>query len=279
MKLSIAIVSYHSDIPALKEALRSLVESVGVACAQNPALRVEFYLIDNDPAASTSLTLSRELNQLTQQGIHSVRVIHSGRNLGYGGGHNQCLSYESSKLDSDYHLILNPDVILARDFIEQGLLFLGREAGVVAVAPYVENEKGEPTYLCKRYPTVLDLWLRGFMPSFIQRQFSRRLARYQMQDVYEQKQVNRDIPIISGCCMLVRSQVFRELDGFDERFFLYFEDFDLSLRMARKGKVAYNPAMRIQHLGGFSAKKGLWHIQQFARSGKQFFDKHGWRWR
>lgn len=278
MKLSVAIVSYHSDIPALRQALHSMVESIRVACLQYPALQTTFYLIDNDPDASTSRALSGELNQLMQQGIQSVQVIHSGKNLGYGAGHNQCLINRSLKFDSDYHLILNPDVVLARDFIEQALQFMAKETEVVAVAPYVENERGEPSYLCKRYPAVLDLWLRGFMPALIQRVFCRRLAWYQMQDVYERKLVNKDIPIISGCCMLIRSRVFRELNGFDEQFFLYFEDFDLSLRMALKGKVAYNPSMRIQHLGGFSAKKGLWHIQQFIRSGRQFFDKHGWRW-
>jgi GT2 family glycosyltransferase len=278
MKLSIAIVSYHSDVAALRQALDSLVESIRAARDQFPALQADFYLIDNDPAASTSGALASELMQLKQRGFHGVDVIRSGKNLGYGAGHNQCLQSQHLKLDSQYHLILNPDVILERDFIEQGLLFMEADTDVVAVAPYVENEKGEPTYLCKRYPTVLDLWLRGFMPSFIQHWFGRRLAHYQMQDVYELKRVNRQIPIISGCCMLVRSPVFCDLQGFDPRFFLYFEDFDLSLRMAQKGRVAYNPAMRIQHLGGFSAKKGLWHIQQFARSGKQFFDKHGWRW-
>lgn len=278
MKLSIAIVSYHSDIPALTQALHSLVDAVTLARGKYPALQVVFYLIDNDPAASTSYALTSELRQLEQRGIQGVEVICSAKNLGYGAGHNQCLHSPHLKLDSDCHLILNPDVILASDFIEQGLLFLERDRDVVAVAPYVENEKGEPTYLCKRYPTVLDLWLRGFMPSFIQRWFGQRLAYYQMQDVYALKQVNRDIPIISGCCMLIRTSVFRELKGFDERFFLYFEDFDLSLRMAEKGKVAYNPAMRIQHLGGFSAKKGPWHIQQFIRSARQFFAKHGWRW-
>lgn len=275
MKLSISIVSYHSDIAVLRQTFNSLITSVQLACVQNPSLEVCFYFMDNDPAASASRALAHDLARLPQRGIHAVEIIHSGKNLGYGGGHNQYLKTADT---SDYHLILNPDVVLAPDFITQGLGFLARESDVVAVAPYVENEKGEPTYLCKRYPTVLDLWLRGFMPSFIQSCFGRRLGHYQMQDVYEQSRVNKDIPIISGCCMLLRSPVFRELGGFDERFFLYFEDFDLSLRLADKGHVAYNPAMRIKHLGGFSARKGLWHIQQFARSGRQFFDKHGWRW-
>jgi GT2 family glycosyltransferase len=274
MKLSIAIVSYHLDLPVLRRALASVVDTLGNARRQWPDLQAHFFLIDNDPAGSGSRGLEAELGQLKQRGVQAVDIIHNGKNLGYGAGHNRCLE----KIDSDYHLVLNPDVILADDFLAQGLSFLEAEPGVVIVAPHVENEKGEPAYLCKRYPTVLDLWLRGFMPIFVQQLFQRRLDLYQMKDVYDSNMLHQQIPIVSGCCMLVRSNIFRQLDGFDERFFLYFEDFDLSLRAARYGKVAYHPGMHIRHLGGFSARKGLWHIQQFARSGKQFFDKHGWKW-
>lgn len=279
MKLSIAIVSYHSDLPTLNRSIESVAEAIEGAHQQWPDLRVDFYLIDNDPAASTSHALSKTLQQLKTRGMHYVEVIQNSKNLGYAAGHNSCLKSRClKKLDSDYHLILNPDVILADGFFWQGIDFLEKHKEVAVVAPYVENENGEPAYLCKRYPSVLDLALRGFMPAFVQRQFQARLDRYQMKDVYQAKQVNKEIPIISGCCMLIRTNILRELGGFDERFFLYFEDFDLSLRVAKRGKVAYNPAMHIQHLGGFSAQKGFWHIQQFARSGRQFFDKHGWKW-
>lgn len=274
MKLSIAVVSYHSDLPTLRHALESVADAVAEAHDQQPYLETRLTLIDNDPHCSGSRGVKTELALLKQRGFQQIDVIESGKNLGYGGGHNLCLP----QMESDYHLILNPDVVLAKDFFRQGLSFLEKEQGVVVVAPHVENEKGEPAYLCKRYPTVLDLWLRGFMPSFIQSLFRQRLDHYQMKDVYEARQVNQQIPIISGCCMLIRSGAFRELKGFDERFFLYFEDFDLSLRAKKFGKVAYYPAMRIQHLGGFSARKGWWHIQQFIRSARQFFAKHGWKW-
>jgi len=274
MRLSIAIVSYHSHLPTLKQSLDSVVRALADARSQWPDLQTAFFFIDNDPVGSGSRELASELSELTQRGIQTVTVIENGKNLGYGAGHNTCLG----QLVSDYHLILNPDVILKEDFLVAGLSFLEKEMGVVVVAPYVENEKAEPAYLCKRYPTVLDLWLRGFMPVSIQKLFQRRLDFYQMKDVYDGQKIHTHVPIVSGCCMLIRSHIFRELKGFDEQFFLYFEDFDLSLRAASYGRVAYDPAMRIRHLGGFSAKKGLWHIQQFARSGKQFFDKHGWKW-
>lgn len=274
MKLSIAIVSYHSDVPVLSRAMDSIACVLANTHTQWPGLQTTFFFIDNDPACSGSRDLAEELHKLAFKGVQKIEVIKNGQNLGYGGGHNRCLE----KLDSDYHLILNPDAIMADDFLEQGLSFLEKEQDVVVVAPHVENEKGNPAYLCKRYPAVIDLWLRGFVPVFVQHLFQKRLDHYQMKDIYDNRKVDKHIPIISGCCMLIRSNVFHKLKGFDERFFLYFEDFDLSLRAARYGKVAYNPAMRIQHFGGFSARKGLWHIWQFILSGKKFFDKHGWKW-
>ena len=99
-----------------------------------------------------------------------------------------------------------------------------------------------------------------------------------MESLYIKEAINREVPIASGCCLLLRTQAFRELGGFDEQFFLYFEDFDLSLRLAQKGQIAYHPKLRIRHHGGFSSSKGLWHIRQFSQSGKQFFKKHGWKW-
>jgi GT2 family glycosyltransferase len=279
MKLSIAIVTYHSDLAILQSSVDSVVVAVACARQQWPMLEVDFYLIDNDPAASSSRALASRLAQLTSQGIAYLEIIHSGKNLGYGAGHNACLNaFCKRPLVSDYHLILNPDVILAEDFLLQGLAFLEKEKNVAAIAPYVENEDGTAAYLCKRYPTVLDLFLRGFTPAPVRHCFRQRLDHYQMKDIYDAQQVNTAVPIISGCCMLVRTGIFRELNGFDERFFLYFEDFDLSLRMAAKGKVAYHPALRIRHLGGFSARKGFWHVQQFIRSARQFFAKHGWKW-
>jgi GT2 family glycosyltransferase len=275
MKLSIAIVSYHYDLPTLRRTLHSIAESAAHARQQWPGLQVMLYVVDNDPQQSSLAGLAADLAAVKQPGALAVEGVAVRHNLGYGGGHNRC----RDKLDSDYHLILNPDVILAEDFLWQGLSFLEKENDVVAVSPHAVSETGAPLYLCKRYPTVLDLWLRGFMPALLQKPFAKRLARYQMEEVYQSRQVVRDIPIISGCCILIRTSTFRELGGFDEQFFLYFEDFDLSLRLAGRGKVAYHPAMHIQHFGGFSAHKGFWHIQQFVRSGKRFFDKHGWRWR
>ena len=65
---------------------------------------------------------------------------------------------------------------------------------------------------------------------------------------------------------------------FDRRFFLYFEDYDLSLRSAEITRIAYVPAVKVVHHGGHAARKGLRHIGMFVRGAALFFRLHGWKW-
>ena len=69
-----------------------------------------------------------------------------------------------------------------------------------------------------------------------------------------------------------------EVGGFDEQYFLYFEDFDLSMRLRKFGRLMYVPSVRIVHHGGYAASKGWKHLRMFASSGFRFFRQHGWRW-
>jgi GT2 family glycosyltransferase len=180
-------------------------------------------------------------------------------------------------LTSDFHLVLNPDVELETDALRAGLSFLARNRDVVLVSPKVYGRGGEQEFLCKRYPSVLVLLLRGFAPRCVQRLFRRRLAAYEMRDVCGGDRPV-EVGIASGCFMLMRTPVLLEEGGFNERFFLYFEDFDLSLRLEHKGRLVFEPAMRIVHHGGYAASKGWQHLRYFVSSGVMFFNRHGWRW-
>ncbi|WES91767.1 glycosyltransferase [Aeromonas hydrophila] len=87
-----------------------------------------------------------------------------------------------------------------------------------------------------------------------------------------------DPPIVSGCFMLFRTDVLQLLGGFDPRFFLYFEDFDISLRAGKISRIAYVPQVKVVHHGGHASRKGWRHIWMFGRSMVTFFNIHGWRW-
>jgi GT2 family glycosyltransferase len=122
------------------------------------------------------------------------------------------------------------------------------------------------------------LFLRGFAPRSLPRRFRAALDRYEMRDVVGDRFLD-DVPLASGCFMLARTPLLAELGGFDPRFFMYFEDYDLSVRLSRRSRIAYVPEVRIVHAGGEASRKGLRHVRWFVSSAWRFFSRHGWRLR
>jgi GT2 family glycosyltransferase len=171
---------------------------------------------------------------------------------------------------------MNPDVELEPGALAAALRALRDDANVGLVAPDVRGTDGERQYLCKRYPSVWVLFLRGFAPERLRRRFARALDDYEMRDVMADRPFS-PIPLASGCFMLVRTPLFTRMRGFDPRFFMYFEDYDLSLRLGREAQVAYVPDARIVHHGGEASRKGWRHVAWFLRSAWRFFATHGWK--
>jgi GT2 family glycosyltransferase len=268
--LSVSIVTYNSSMELLRRTLSSLQRAAGRAM---PALltAVDVTLVDNGSGAKYQEQLDLLLAEFPAAAGFRLQLQNLSRNLGYGGGHNQALG------DSDYHLVLNPDVELAEDALVAGLSRFQAEAGAVLLSPRATGPNGEQEFLCKRHPTVLVLLLRAFAPGLGQHWFPQKMASYQMSDVCTGDDPVA-VPLASGCFMLLRGPAVRSVGGFDDAYFMYFEDFDLSLRLAPMGRVEYLPAMRIVHHGGYAGSKGLIHVRLFASGALRFFRQHGWRW-
>ena len=267
--LTVSIVIYGTDLRRLGPTLASLATAAGEV--RGGAASVRLVLVDNGPYDTARSAL---LAGLTDRWGGTTVVLSGHGNLGYGAGHNLAIARSGGA----YHLVLNPDVELAPDALAHALAFLDAQPECGLLAPAVRDEVGRLQYLCKRRPTVLDLMLRGFAPGWLRERFRRRLDRYEMRDLVNERDIVWDPPVVSGCFMLFRTAVLRALGGFDPRYFLYFEDFDLSLRAAALARVAYVPAVRIVHHGGGAARKGLRHVWMFAASGAKFFSRHGWQW-
>jgi GT2 family glycosyltransferase len=272
--LAISLVTFRADILRLRATLRSLARAV--ACAREAGTLGEcgLWVIDNTPGEAHWA----EVKQAVYESLAGVKVRfelrHGQGNVGYGRAHNLALLAERT----DFRLVLNPDVELDANALHAALSYMATHPKVVLLSPAVRDESGAPQYLCKRYPAVLDLLLRGFAPEPLKRRFAGRLAHYEMRDAIA-GDVLEGVPIASGAFMLVRADAVRASGGFDPAFFLYFEDFDWSLRLGKLGTTAYVPAVRVTHHGGGAARKGIAHIGMFVRSAARFFGKHGWKWR
>lgn len=261
--LTISLVAYKPDFVILRRSLLSIEQALY-------NINTTMTVVDHSPTPElgSNSDIFKGLN-------FSVEVISDPRNPGFGAGHNHQLSV----LDNQhYHLILNPDLDVAPDALTTALAFMDAHPQCGLLTPFATWGDGQVQRLCKRYPTVLDLLLRGFAPAFVKRVFQKRLDAYEMAEQLNSQNVLWDPPIVSGCFMLFRADVLKQLMGFDPRFFLYFEDFDISLRAGKISRIAYVPQVKVVHHGGHASRKGWRHIWMFGRSMVTFFNIHGWRW-
>jgi hypothetical protein len=274
--LTVSIVTYHPDRELLVRCLRRLACAVAAARACGALNTVSVALIDNSENRAIADGVTRlGIDCLRDTGI-ALTFLHGHKNIGYGAANNLALHGSGA----DYQLVLNPDIELADDALVNAVRWLGNHPEVGAIAGAVTDSAGTPLFLCRRYPTVLDLALRGFAPRSVRDYFRHRLAHYELRDRIDpaNNAPVLDIPLLSGACMLVRRKPIDTTGGFDPKFFLYFEDYDWSVRLDRITRTAYLPTMRVVHHGGGAARKGFRHIGWFARSAFRFFNKHGWRW-
>ena len=267
---SACIVTYRSDAALLVRAIASLARAVEIARASGVLASASLWIVDNGDARDRESVESAMTAWPASAG--AIALIAGHGNVGYGRANNLVLA----RLESDLHLVLNPDVELEPDALAAAIRSLDAHPEVGLLAPAVRGDDGAPQYLCKRYPSVWVLFLRGFAPRFLRRRFAQPLARYEMQDEIGERFLS-GVPLASGAFMLVRTALLQQLGGFDPAFFMYFEDYDLSLRVGRVSQVAYEPAARIVHHGGEAARKGWRHVAWFTRSAWRFFSRHGWK--
>lgn len=257
--LTISIVTFNPNFSELKKTLNSLK----VSLAKLPDEYFSITVVDNSTSDDVTEFIMHNYAQLR------IKLIHGQGNVGFGKGHNIAIRNMGK-----YHLILNPDIQLDADALAVALAFMRENQNCGLLSPHASWPDGRRQYLCKRYPSIFDLLLRGFAPKKVLALFSDRLARYEMQ-METENAVYWNPPIVSGCFMLFRSATLKSTGGFDDKYFLYFEDFDLALRSRRIADTAYVPTVRVVHTGGHASKKGIWHVNVFIRSAVKFYRKNG----
>jgi GT2 family glycosyltransferase len=270
-RLSISIVVYRPDMAQLTATLQSLRVALETAKQVGTISSVVLSLVDN---GSEDERLLDAVAGRAVGGLPWLRleILRGHGNVGYGRGHNLPITAS----DATYHLILNPDVILAPDAILQSARFLDAHPDVGLLTPQGYDSGGERQYLCRLYPTLWVLYLRGFAPGFLRRKFQSYMQAHEMRGVTG-NEVVKGIPLVHGCYMFTRLAVLQRVGGFSPDYFVYFEDSDLSIRLGRVASLAFVPQVHIVHFGGGAARKGFHHIMLFVRSAFTFFQTHGWR--
>lgn len=251
-RVSCCIVCYHNR----PEQIERLLASVTMA---RPDMRI--YLVDNSRTDA--------LRELAERfGVH---YRHQPDNPGYARAHNWALR-TAAAAGHTYHFVLNPGVQMPLDGIGKLLGYMEQHPDVGLVAPRVHFPDGRLQPLCRLLPHPLELLVRRFAP-LLHRSSGRR-ARYELHGSGYTRVM--DVPALSGCFMLMRLDTVMRAGMFDERFFLYFEDVDLSRRVGRIARTVFVPHVSIVHddtRRSYRDWRLLWH--QLV-SAARYFNKWGW---
>jgi hypothetical protein len=253
MDIKVSLVLYHNPVDEVLKLVHTLLEvplDLRVVVMDNSADdSFRYYL--NDPR---------------------IDYIFCGENLGYGGGHNLAISLSKGK--AKYHIVINPDIELEPETILDLFHFMEHNSNVGLVMPKILYRNGALQFLCKQVPTPADLMLRRFIPGPLKKLFSNQLAKYELRD--RNYDVAMEVPNLSGCFMFLKTEVFEYVGLFDERFFMYMEDTDLSRRIRQRYRTVYYPRAVVIHGYAKASYKTLKLTMHHIKSSIKYFNKWGW---
>lgn len=250
--ISGCIVMYKNDKVMLKKAITSFL---------NTDLKVNLYLVDNSP--------TDELKVL--ETASNIKYIHNPSNPGFGSAHNLAINAAISD-GSQYHFVINPDVYFDGEILNSMIDYMQKDDEIGMMMPQVLNEDGSIQNLPKLLPSIYSVLMRKLKrPTIIYEKF---ISKYELRFVPRDEIYNA--PILSGCFTLLNLVAIKEIGMYDDKFFMYFEDWDLSRRMHQKYKTIYFPRVSVYHEYHSGANKNRRLFKIFINSAITYFNKWGW---
>lgn len=252
--IAVSIVLYQTDTEELSLCLGDL-EACGVR---------QVYLIDNSP--------TDKLKSIAKKYRHIVaEYIHMEKNVGYGAAHNVALR-KSMSLRREYHLVLNSDIrIPSADALQRIVAFMDENPQVGQLTPRMEYPDGSLQYNVRMLPTPMNLILRRFFPKWIGQ---KKDTLYQL--AFWNHLSSANVPYHQGSFMFLRVSALYKVGLFDERFFMYPEDIDLTRRIHRVCETLYWPEVTVVHAHKAASYKNGRMMRIHAWNMIKYFCKWGW---
>ena len=244
-QITASIVLFNQDKNILKTTIDSFLKT---------NLKKRLYLIDNGSKSS----LKTEFNN------PEIEYILNDKNIGFGKAHNLVLN----KINSDFHLILNPDVIFNKDVLPKLILKLNSQKKTSFISPKVLYPNKRLQYVCRKHPTFFDLLNRKLKIS------KNRIFENEYRNLNYNKSFYPEF--IHGCFMLFKTKDFIDLKGFDERYFLYMEDADICKKIDNLGNnKLYFPEVEVIHVLKKGSSKSINLFFKHTYSAIKYFLKWG----
>ncbi len=223
-------------------------------------LKKKLVFVDNSPDDFLHLFVKK---------YPEIDYVKTKKNLGYGGGHNIAITKYLNR--TRYHLILNPDIEFKEDVLEDIQHYMEKNRDIGLLMPKIVDENGVEQKLCKLLPTPFNLFARRFMPNFLQERFN---YKYELR--FADYNSIMDIPNLSGCFMFLRNSSLKKVGLFDEKFFMYLEDIDLSRRIHAIFRTVFYPKVEVIHGHQKASFKSFRFLKIHILSAIKYFNKWGW---
>lgn len=252
VELSVVIVTYRC-LPFTQLCLQSLLW-------KNDS-RMEVIVVDNNSCDGSTVVLKEQ--------FPVVKFIENNKNVGFGTACNQGMSVANGR----YFLMLNPDTVVPENITDLVLDFMKSHPECGAMGVKMIDGGGSFLPESKRgIPTLTRAFFKFVGLSFVFPDSS-SLSGYYLGHLPHDKK--NEIEILSGAFMVLDSQVIKITGGFDEDFFMYGEDIDLSYRILQAGyKVIYYPEITILHFKGESTIRNFKYIKSFYGAMELFYKRH-----
>lgn len=240
IKITASIVIYNENEETLKKVINSFLAI---------DYEKELIIVDN----STDDYMKNFCNK-----FENIKYIYSGGNIGFGSGHN--LAFKNKTMNSDIHLILNPDIYFDGTEITDFIKYLYANKSISLAVPRVYFPDGEVQNTIRNIPTPLTLLKRRLNIKGI---FNNFIKKDEFDGVIFDSV--SEIPFAHGCFFAFQTSVFEKIKGFDERFFMYMEDIDIFIRAKVYGKTVVLPNYKIFHEYRKGSSKNIkllkWHLE------------------
>ena len=251
--ITASIVLYNTNESQLSRVLDCIIQST---------VFDRIILVDNSPTKLPSKLMH----------LPNLTYIHVGKNLGYGAGHN--IAIRKIIDQSEFHFVLNPDIYFEPVAIHQMIGRMRQDESIGQLMPKVVYPDGSLQYLCKLIPTPFDLIIRRFLRGSLKELARKKVENFELRFTGYNREM--DVPYLSGCFMLFRTSALKKVGLFDERFFMYPEDIDITRRMHAQFCTLFFPDATIVHdhaQESYKSKKMLWiHLFNLIK----YFNKWGW---